>query len=326
MKKAIKSVKQYFRENLGIMIGFFILSAIVAVLNGRFLSSSNILNVARQLFSNCNLALGMSLVIICGGIDLSVGAVMAISGTIVSGFIADGVMPMVPAILVGLAIGVLVGSINGFIISKFDVAPFIVTMAVQQICRGLVYIYADGQPIRCMYEAFNNLGNGYIGAFPVTIYYSIFFVVVVWVLLSKTKMGRKIYAVGGNITAARFSGINVDRVRVSVYATSGFLAAFAGIIYCARMYSGQPTLGTGDETDAIAAVVLGGASFNGGIGKIGGVIFGVLVIAVLSNALNLLHVNSFWQLVAKGVVILLAVGVDVAKKRGLNALNKGKIA
>ena len=313
MKRLTKSVKQYFKENLGILIGFFTLCVIVALLNDRFLSRGNILNVLRQLFSNCNLALGMCLVIITGGIDLSVGAIMALAGTLCAGTIAAGQLPIPVAILMGLAIGVLVGFINGTITAKMNIAPFIVTMATQQICRGLVYVYADGLPIRCDNPPFNFLGNGYIGEIPITILYSIFFVIVIWLVLSKSQLGRWIYAVGGNKNAARFSGINVDKVLMIVYSISGFLAAFAGIIYCARMYSGQPTLGNGDETDAIAAVVLGGTSFSGGIGKIGGVIIGILIIAVLSNALNLLGINSFWQLVAKGVVILLAVCVDNIK-------------
>lgn len=313
MNRLTKSVKQYFKENLGILIGFFTLCVIVALLNNRFLSRGNILNVLRQLFSNCNLALGMCLVIITGGIDLSVGAIMALSGTLCAGTIAAGQLSIPVAILMGLAIGVLVGFLNGAITAKMNIAPFIVTMATQQICRGLVYVYADGLPIRCDNEPFNFLGNGYIGEIPITILYSVFFVIVIWLVLSKSQLGRWIYAVGGNKNAARFSGINVDKVLMIVYAISGFLSAFAGIIYCARMYSGQPTLGNGDETDAIAAVVLGGTSFSGGIGKIGGVVIGILIIAVLSNALNLLGINSFWQLVAKGVVILLAVCVDNIK-------------
>ena len=313
MNRLTKSVKQYFKENLGILIGFFTLCVIVALLNNRFLSRGNILNVLRQLFSNCNLALGMCLVIITGGIDLSVGAIMALSGTLCAGTIAAGQLPIPVAILMGLAIGVLVGFLNGAITAKMNIAPFIVTMATQQICRGLVYVYANGLPIRCDNEPFNFLGNGYVGEIPITILYSVFFVIVIWLVLSKSQLGRWIYAVGGNKNAARFSGINVDKVLMIVYAISGFLSAFAGIIYCARMYSGQPTLGNGDETDAIAAVVLGGTSFSGGIGKIGGVIIGILIIAVLSNALNLLGINSFWQLVAKGVVILLAVCVDNIK-------------
>lgn len=314
----MNSVKKYFKENLGISIGFICLCVVVAIMNSRFLSTANILNVARQLFSNCNLALGMCMVILSGGIDLSVGAIMALAGTITAGTIASGALPIPVAILLGLAIGVVVGLVNGIFISKLDLAPFIVTMATQQICRGAVYLYADGQPIRCKVEAYNYLGNGYVGFLPITILYSLFFLIAVWIILSKTQLGRRIYAVGGNINAARFSGINVDRTRMAVYAMSGFLAAFAGVIYCARMYSGQPTLGEGDETDAIAAVVLGGTSMSGGIGKIGGVIIGILIIAVLGNALNLLGINSFWQLVAKGIVILLAVSLDKLRKRGVS--------
>ena len=323
MNSIMKSIKQYLRENMGIMIGFVSLCIIVTIMNPKFLNGNNLLNVARQLFSNCNLALGMGLVIISGGIDLSVGAVMALAGTLCAGMIAHGTLPMVLAMLVGLVVGIVVGMANGWIISKLDLPPFIVTMAVQQICRGLVYIYADGKPIRCTHDMYNYLGNGYVAnTIPITICYSVFFLIVFWILLSKTQLGRRIYAIGGNVTAARFSGINVDRTRMTVFAISGFMAAFAGIIYCGRMYSGQPTLGEGDETNAIAAVVLGGTSFNGGVGKIGGILIGVFVIAVLSNALNLLHINSFWQLVAKGAVILIAVTIDTLKKRGMFTVKK----
>lgn len=320
MYRFAKGVKTYFKENLSILIGLVALTTIVAFMNERFLTSANILNVLRQLFSNCNLALGMCLVILTGGIDLSVGAVMALSGTLCAGMIANGTLPVAAAILMGLALGVLVGIINGLFISKMNIAPFIVTLATQQICRGLIYVYADGLPIRCMNDAFNFLGNGYIGSVPITIVYSLVFVIIFWIILSRSKLGRHIYAVGGNITAARFSGIDVDKVRIIVYSLSAFMAAFAGIIYCARMYSGQPTLGNGDETDAIAAVVLGGTSMSGGVGKIGGTIIGILIIATLSNALNLLKINSFWQLVAKGIVILIAVCVDNLKttRRGKN--------
>ena len=313
MNRLAKGAKTYLKENMSILIGLVALCTVVSLLSGRFLTTANILNVLRQLFSNCNLALGMCLVILTGGIDLSVGAIMALSGTLCAGMIADGFLPVPIAICVGLALGVVIGVINGLFISKMNIAPFIVTLATQQICRGLIYVYADGLPIRCMNDAFNFLGNGYVGPIPITIIYSLVFVVIFWLILSKSQLGRWIYAVGGNINAARFSGINVDRVRIIVYGLSSFMAAFAGIIYCARMYSGQPTLGTGDETDAIAAVVLGGTSMSGGVGKIGGTVIGILIIAVLSNALNLLKINSFWQLVAKGVVILIAVCVDNLK-------------
>lgn len=311
----IKGTRKYFKQNIGIIIGLFLLCAAVAVLNENFLTSGNIMNVLRQLFINANLSLGMCLVIIIGGIDLSVGSTMGLCGTLVAGFIALNGMNIWLAILSGLVLGVLIGTINGSIISKLNIAPFIVTMAVQMISRGAVFVYTQGLPIRCVNDTFNNLGNGYIRGIPVTILYTVFFITVVWLILSRTRLGRHIYATGGNKIAAQYSGINITKVNILVYAISGFLAAFAGIIYCGRMYSGQPTLGQGDEMNAVAAVVLGGTSFSGGIGTIGGVAIGILIIAVLSNALNLLGLNSFWQQIVKGVVILLAVSIDVLKKR-----------
>ncbi|HHT66525.1 MAG TPA: ribose ABC transporter permease [Clostridiales bacterium] len=311
----IKGFRKYFKQNLGILIGLFLLCTVVSFMNENFLTTGNIMNVLRQLFINANLSLGMCLVIITGGIDLTVGSTMGLCGTLTAGLIALNGLNIWLAILIGLLLGVLIGAVNGYIITKLDIAPFIVTMAVQMISRGAVYVYTDGLPIRSVQETFNNLGNGYIKGVPVTILYTVFFTIVVWLILSRSRLGRHIYAVGGNRIAAQYSGISITKVNVWVYAISGFLAAFAGIIYCGRMYSGQPTLGLGDEMNAIAAVVLGGTSFSGGIGTIGGVVIGILIIAVLSNALNLLGLNTFWQQIVKGIVILLAVSIDVLKKR-----------
>ena len=312
----VKNIKKYFRDNYGLLIGFVTLCAVVALLNDRFLSTQNILNVLRQLFINCNLSLGMALVIIIGGIDLTVGSTMGLCGTITAGLIAYNDMNIWLAIAIGLSIGIVIGFINGFIISFMNIPPFIVTMAVQLISRGAVFVYTDGLPIRSVNETFNNLGNGYVGSIPITLFYTVFFIFVVWLILSRSKLGRHIYATGGNIVAAQFSGIDTKKVTIIVYIISAFLAAFAGIILCGRMYSGQPTLGEGDEMNAIAAVVLGGTSFTGGVGTIGGVIMGVGIIAVLSNALNLLGINAFWQMIIKGIVILFAVGIDMLKKSG----------
>lgn len=311
-----RGVKKYFKENLGILIGFVMLCTVVALLNNKFLTSTNILNVLRQLFMNCNLSLGMTLVIIIGGIDLTVGSTMGLCGTVVAGMIAYNDMNVWLAIAIGLLLGIIIGILNGFIISYMNIPPFIVTMAVQLVCRGAVFVYTDGLPIRSVNETFNNLGNGYIGEIPITLFYTIFFIIVTWLILSRSKLGRHIYATGGNPVAARFSGVNTKKINMIVYAFSAFLAAFAGIVYCGRMYSGQPTLGEGDEMNAIAAVVLGGTSFTGGVGTVGGVLIGVAIIAVLSNALNLLGINSFWQMIVKGLVILLAVGIDMLKKSG----------
>jgi len=322
----VKGIKKYFRENMGILIGFIALCVVVAALNNKFLTQTNILNVLRQLFLNANLSLGMCLVIIIGGIDLTVGSTMGLCGTLVAGLIAYNNMNVWLAIAIGLAVGVLIGVINGFFISYMKIAPFIVTMTVQLISRGAVFVYTDGLPIRSVNETFNNLGNGYVGNLPITLFYTAFFVIVVWFILSRSKLGRHIYATGGNKLAAQFSGIDTKKVTIIVFVISAVLAAFAGIVYCGRMYSGQPTLGEGDEMNAIAAVVLGGTSFTGGIGTIGGVLIGVGIIAVLSNALNLLGINSFWQMIIKGVVILIAVSIDMLKKSDTIKFKKKAVA
>ena len=322
----VKGIKKYFRENMGILIGFIALCVVVAVLNNKFLTQTNILNVLRQLFLNANLSLGMCLVIIIGGIDLTVGSTMGLCGTLVAGLIAYNNMNVWLAIAIGLLVGVLIGIINGFFISYMKIAPFIVTMTVQLISRGAVFVYTDGLPIRSVNETFNNLGNGYVGNIPITLFYTAFFVIVVWFILSRSKLGRHIYATGGNKLAAQFSGIDTKKVTIIVFVISAVLAAFAGIVYCGRMYSGQPTLGEGDEMNAIAAVVLGGTSFTGGVGTIGGVLIGVGIIAVLSNALNLLGINSFWQMIIKGVVILIAVSIDMLKKSDTIKFKKKAVA
>jgi ribose transport system permease protein len=227
--------------------------------------------------------------------------------------------PMPAAIGLGLAIGTLVGAINGTIIAYSGIHPFVVTLAMQSICRGSAYLIADGRPIPMdagpLKDAFVNLGNGYLGPIPFPVVYMLIYLFLMYLLLNRTRIGRHLYAVGGNAVAAKYSGINIIRVKVMVWTISGFLAAFAGIILAARMASGQPAAGMGFETDAIAASVLGGTSMYGGVGNVGGVFIGILIIGIISNGLNLLHVNSFWQYVAKGVIILLAVYIDMYRKK-----------
>lgn len=306
---------QYFKENMGILIGLAALCTVLSIISPEFLTSENVLNIFRQASVNVNLAIGMTLALIICGIDLSVGSILGLSGTVTAGLIANSNLPIPVAILIGLLLGTVLGFLNGKIIEKTGMPPFIVTLAMMQIARGIAYVYTDGQPIRVMNESFNFLGNGYIGPIPLPVIYSTVILIVVAFILGKTKLGRHIYAVGGNKDAARYSGIHLGNITVFTHTVIGFLSAFTGIILCARMYSGQPSVGTGYEMDAIAAAVLGGTSFSGGTGKVGGTLIGVLVIAVLNNGLNLLNVNSFWQLIAKGLVILLAVYFDLLKKR-----------
>ena len=314
------AVKIYFKENLGIIVAFLVLCVFLSVFpktSGSFFTRQNIFNVLRQISTNLFLACGMTMVIILGGIDLSVGSIIALSGCISAGCVARYNLPLPIALLMGLLVGLLVGMFNGAVISKTTIPAFIVTLATMNIAKGLAYVYTGGSPVRVVTKEWQFLGAGYVGIFPTPVVILVIVLIITAIIMNKTKMGRHMYAVGGNQQAAEFSGIKVEKVKFFVHAFSGLMAGLAGIVLASRMYSGQPTAGDGAEMDAIAAVVVGGTSMAGGSGKIGGTIIGGLIIGVLNNGLNLLNVNSFWQYVVKGVVILLSVFLDYF-------INKGK--
>ena len=278
--------------------------------SGSFFTRQNIFNVLRQISTNLFLACGMTMVIILGGIDLSVGSIIALSGCISAGCVARYNLPLPIALLMGLLVGLLVGMFNGAVISKTTIPAFIVTLATMNIAKGLAYVYTGGSPVRVVTKEWQFLGAGYVGIFPTPVVILVIVLIITAIIMNKTKMGRHMYAVGGNQQAAEFSGIKVEKVKFFVHAFSGLMAGLAGIVLASRMYSGQPT-GDGAEMDAIAAVVVGGTSMAGGSGKIGGTIIGGLIIGVLNNGLNLLNVNSFWQYVVKGAVLLIAVIFDI---------------
>lgn len=309
-----KGISNYLKENLAILVAFMILCVGLSIATPAFFTKDNILNVLRQVATNSNLAIGLTMAIIIGGIDLSVGAVLAFSGLLCASFISDG-LNLGLALLLAFTLGALFGLLNGLIIAYTNMPPFVVTLATQNIARGIVNVYANGQPISARDPVFNFLGVGYFLGVPLPVIYSFVLLAVMILILGRSKFGRQLYAVGGNEEAARFSGINIKKVKIIVYTLCGALASFSGIILAARMYSGQPTAGDGFELDAIAASVLGGVSFSGGVGKLGGTIIGVLVLGVLTNGLNLLNINSFWQYIIKGIIILLAVYLDILKKR-----------
>ena len=313
------AVKIYFKENLGIIVAFLVLCVFLSVFpktSGSFFTRQNIFNVLRQISTNLFLACGMTMVIILGGIDLSVGSIIALSGCISAGCVARYNLPLPIALLMGLLVGLLVGMFNGAVISKTTIPAFIVTLATMNIAKGLAYVYTGGSPVRVVTKEWQFLGAGYVGIFPTPVVILVIVLIITAIIMNKTKMGRHMYAVGGNQQAAEFSGIKVEKVKFFVHAFSGLMAGLAGIVLASRMYSGQPTAGDGVEMDAIAAVVVGGTSMAGGSGKIGGTIIGGLIIGVLNNGLNLLNVNSFWQYVVKGVVILLAVFLDYFRNKG----------
>ena len=313
------AVKIYFKENLGIIVAFLVLCVFLSVFpktSGSFFTRQNIFNVLRQISTNLFLACGMTMVIILGGIDLSVGSIIALSGCISAGCVARYNLPLPIALLMGLLVGLLVGMFNGAVISKTTIPAFIVTLATMNIAKGLAYVYTGGSPVRVVTKEWQFLGAGYVGIFPTPVVILVIVLIITAIIMNKTKMGRHMYAVGGNQQAAEFSGIKVEKVKFFVHAFSGLMAGLAGIVLASRLYSGQPTAGDGAEMDAIAAVVVGGTSMAGGSGKIGGTIIGGLIIGVLNNGLNLLNVNSFWQYVVKGVVILLAVFLDYFRNKG----------
>ncbi|MDR1179389.1 MAG: ABC transporter permease [Spirochaetales bacterium] len=304
----------FVQGNLGILIALFVLCAIVAFISPVFLSAGNFLNVLRQVSLNASLAIGMMMVILLGGIDLSVGAVVGLSGTLSVGLIDSGA-GVIPAVLIAACCGIFIGFINGCIISFLNMAPFIVTMSTMNIARGLAFIYTGGLPIRSTDRVFSIIGAGKTGPIPNPVIYMMAIIIIVSILLGRSKFGLRVYALGGNREAAKFSGINVRLIEIIVYTISGFLSGFAGIVLASRMYSGQPGVASGAELDAIAACVVGGVSMSGGLGKISGVVIGVLIVGVISNGLNLMNINSFWQSVLKGCIVLIAVYIDIVRKR-----------
>lgn len=301
-------------QKLGPLLGLIILVVIVSILNPSFLEPLNILNLLRQVAINALIAFGMTFVILTGGIDLSVGAILALSSALTAGMMVSGIDPIV-AIIIGCILGGLMGTVNGLFITKGKMAPFIATLATMTIFRGLTLVYTGGNPITGLGDnyLFQLFGRGYFLGIPVPAITMIVTFVVLFIILHKTPFGRKTYAIGGNEKAALISGIKVPNVKIMIYSLSGMLAALAGAILTSRLNSAQPTAGTSYELDAIAAVVLGGTSLSGGKGRIFGTLIGALIIGTLNNGLNLLGVSSFYQMVVKGIVILIAVLLDRKK-------------
>jgi ribose transport system permease protein len=301
------------KKNRGIILVLLLIGIILSVESPYFLTYDNQITVLRQITNNMYLALGMAFVMILGGIDLSVGAVVAMCGTLTVGFIVTNHLPIWLAIILSLSIGTFLGFTNGVVISYFKVPAFIITLASMNVARGVAYIYSGGQSTRIMNDVFNFIGTGYLGFLPLPVLYMIVLISIFVILLNKTKFGNYVYAVGGNRESAHLSGVPIKKVEIIVYTVSGFLSAFAGLVLCSRMYSGQPSIGNGYEMDAIAACVLGGVSMSGGVGRISGTIFGVMIIGIISNGLNLMNVSSYWQLVVKGLIIAIAVLIDAQK-------------
>ena len=293
------------------LIGLILFSAIVAVINPRFLSVANILNVFRQSSINAVIAIGMTFVILTGGIDLSVGSILAFCGAISAAMLSSGMNPVL-SLLVALVLGLFFGIVNGFLVSVMKLQAFIVTLVTMTFLRGATLVFTNGKPITVNDGGalFENIGGGYLFNIPIPIYITLILFVAGHYILTNTRFGRYTYAIGGNEEATKLSGIKVNNIKIWIYGISGILSALAGIITTSRLFSAQPTAGTGYELDAIAAVVLGGTSLAGGVGKITGTALGAIIIGVLGNALNLLDVSSYYQMMIKAAVILIAVLID----------------
>lgn len=303
--------KETFLQEFGPLIALIVLVIGLSIASPDFASSSNFLSLLRQSSINGFIAFGMTLVILTGGIDLSVGSVLALS-TVVGATLMKAGVPAPVALIAILVLGGLLGLVSGLLVTKGRLQPFIATLITMTVYRGVTLIFTDGKPVSGLGDSsiLYSVGKGVVFGIPVPVWIMVLAFLGFLFMLSKTVFGRQVYATGSNSKAASLAGVNINKTKIWVYSISGFMAALSGIILLSRLGSAQPTLGVGYELDAIAAVALGGTSMSGGRGRIYGTIVGVLIIAVLNNGLNILGVSSYYQEVVKGLVILLAVLMD----------------
>ena len=308
MKKAKFNIE--FARKYGILFVLVAMWLILLAVSPTFRTTTNVVNILRQVSVNGILALAMTFVIMTGGIDLTVGSLVSVVGVVTGSLLVANPQNVAGAIVAGIVICMLFGAMNGFFVAYMGVAPFVATLAGQTIARGFAYVYSDGKPYTLASDGFRFIGKG---AAPIIIFITL--LVLCHIILSKMKFGRYIYAVGGNVKAAEASGVKVKGVLLKTYILSAFLAGVAGIVLASRTNSGQPAVGVGYETDAIAAAVIGGTSMTGGIGTIPGTLVGILIIGTLNNGMNLLDVSSYWQQIVKGIIILGAVCFDIVSKK-----------
>ena len=297
-------------SKLGVLLALLFFVAIFAIASPRFLTPDNFINVSRQISTNFIIGCAMTFVIITAGIDLSVGSFVALSSVLMAGLTVNYGLPWPFAIVLTILAVAGVGLLNGLAISRQGLQPFVVTLAMMSIARGLALAYTDGTPIFIADKTVLALGNGYLGPIPIPVAIAAVIGILSHIALTRTRLGRYVYAVGGNEEAARISGINVANIKLFVYGFSGALSAVAGVIMTGRLYSGNPTAGADTALDVIAAVVIGGTSLFGGVGTIVGTLVGAFIVGIISNGLTILNVPYYWQLVAKGLVIYIAMLID----------------
>ncbi len=304
-----------FLTKYGIYFAFLLLTVILSIISPPFLTPSNIINILRQISVNGIIAVGTTFVIITAGIDLSVGSLVALSAVVATSFAHPGSFPWIVPVLFGLLVGLACGVINGVLVAKNRLTPFIVTLGMMTAARGAALVYTNGRPIINLSNAYNEIGGGYFLGIPLPVIIFLFVIIFFAFLLHYTRFGRYVYAIGGNELAAKVSGINTDKILIAVYAIGGLTAGLAGIVLSSRVMSASPAIGEGYELDAIAAVVIGGTSLMGGAGTIAGTVVGALIIGVMNNGLDMLNVSSYWQAIVKGLIIILAVLLDKKSKK-----------
>ncbi|QOR48050.1 ABC transporter permease [Trueperella pecoris] len=305
-------ITHFLAEN-GALVGLITLCIALFIATPNFITTKNLLNVGIQSATTAILAFGKTFVIVTAGIDLAVGSIAALGAMVSATMFTNVGLPGALTLVIGLLIGLGAGAISGLGVAYGKLPAFIATLAMMSIARGLTLVISDGRPVATA-PSVSFLGSD-LGPIPVPVIMLVIAGLVCWFILNRTVLGRSMYAIGGNLEAARLSGLPVKKVLVSVYALSGLFAGFAGLLIAGRLSSAQPAAATGYEMDAIAAVVIGGASLAGGSGKASGTLIGALLLAVIRNGLNILNVNSFWQQVVIGCVIAIAVGIDVLRRK-----------
>jgi inositol transport system permease protein len=310
MKKQKENKFLQIADRFKIVLIFFLMCFILTVLKPGFLTTGNIINVFRQISIISIVAMGSTLVIISGGIDLSPGSIVALAGVCAASFALPDTYPVIVSILAGIAVGALCGLFNGIVIAKGNVPPFIVTLGTSSVARGFAYVITKGKPISGFSPAFQFIGRSNVFGIPVPVIIMFFILFITFLVMSKFVFGRHVYAVGGNAVAARVAGISVTRIKILVYTFAGITAALGGLVLASRINTGHPNSGTGYELDAIAATVIGGTGLNGGTGTVTGTLIGALIIGVLNNGLDILGVPSYYQQICKGFIIIITVLID----------------
>jgi len=311
------AIVKFVRAYLSQLVVLAFLIIVVSFSSPYFMTRGNITNIVRQISTNLYMGCALTIIMITGGIDLSTSSVLALGGMVAALITEYAGGPFILALVAALTSGAVIGLINGFIVSRTTIPPFIVTYTMQSVIRGMVYIVTNATVVRLYNTQFLAFGSGFFWIIPLPVIYLIIVVTATQIILKHTKLGRRMYAVGGNERCAQYAGINIKTTRMFIYVTSGVMATLAGLVLTSRTTSMQPTLGVGLEMDAIAAVVLGGTSMRGGQGAVIGTVIGALIIGIINNGLNLMGINSFYQYIVKGIAILLAVYVDYIKQQSM---------